>query len=278
MRTLYVTDLDGTLLRPTGTLAEEDRQVLGMLVHQRGILLTYATARSYRVASRVVGNDLWRIPVVVHNGAFTVDTGSGRPVRTHLLDADTVRDVVFSCERHQLAPLLFGLHGGRERAQWVRGAETPALRHFIADRPGDPRFAPVADFSALDLIGVFGIAVMATPDPIAALDTDLDRSTAPARRTISRDTYHPEDTWLEITAPQASKAGEVLALRAALRADRIVCFGDNHNDLSLFDIADEAYAVGNASDAVRASATALIGRNTDSGVVRWLWNNARGAR
>lgn len=43
----------------------------------------------------------------------------------------------------------------------------------------------------------------------------------------------------------------------------------------MFEAADESYAVGNASDDVKALATAVIGSNADDGVARWLAANAR---
>jgi hydroxymethylpyrimidine pyrophosphatase-like HAD family hydrolase len=251
-------------------LTPADRAALGRLVGERGLLLTYATARSFRRTAPVVGTEIWRVPVIVHNGAFSVHPRSGRPRRTHLLAPEAVAAAIVAATRHGLCPAVFSLRDGLDRVQWVRGHETPALGRFLADRPGDPRFAPVGSPDELATHGVFAIAVMDTPGPVAAVVADLDAAGAAPGRTVSQDAHHPEDTWLEIGAPDASKAGEALALRDELGADRLVCFGDNHNDLSLFAVADESYAVANAAAAVRAAATAVIRSNAESGVVRWL--------
>jgi hydroxymethylpyrimidine pyrophosphatase-like HAD family hydrolase len=88
-------------------------------------------------------------------------------------------------------------------------------------------------------------------------------------------TYHPQDIWVELSPPGVSKASEILAIAKSLRAARIVCFGDNHGDLGLFEIAHESYAVANATEAVRARATATIASNADGGVVEWLDAHAR---
>ena len=45
MRTLYVSDLDGTLLRPDGRVSAYSLGVLNRLI-EAGVLFTYATARS----------------------------------------------------------------------------------------------------------------------------------------------------------------------------------------------------------------------------------------
>ena len=51
---------------------------------------------------------------------------------------------------------------------------------------------------------------------------------------------------------------------------RVICFGDNDNDLSMFALADESYAPENANDAVKRAATAVIGHHDDEGIARFL--------
>lgn len=52
-------------------------------------------------------------------------------------------------------------------------------------------------------------------------------------------------------------------------------FGDGENDVDLFEAADEAYAVANAADVLKAVATGVIGANDEDGVARWLDAHAR---
>ena len=56
--------------------------------------------------------------------------------------------------------------------------------------------------------------------------------------------------------------------------DGLVVFGDSVNDLSGFRIADECYAVSNASEGLKAAATAVIGSNDEDAVAQWLARNA----
>ncbi|MCI9051925.1 MAG: HAD hydrolase family protein [Lachnospiraceae bacterium] len=52
MRTLYVTDLDGTLMWDDKTISNEGVAILNNLL-SHGIFLTYATARSLSSASEI---------------------------------------------------------------------------------------------------------------------------------------------------------------------------------------------------------------------------------
>ncbi len=71
-------------------------------------------------------------------------------------------------------------------------------------------------------------------------------------------------------APEVSKGNAILALAARLSTNRIVVFGDDVNDISMFDVADESYAVRGAIQELQLRATATIGANSDEAVARWL--------
>ena len=49
-----------------------------------------------------------------------------------------------------------------------------------------------------------------------------------------------------------------------------MAFGDGKNDIEMFEIADESYAVENAVDELKAIATGIIENNDSDGVAKWL--------
>ncbi len=51
MRTLYVSDLDGTLLRSDGRTSEYTNRVINRLT-EKGMVFSYATARSLTTAKK----------------------------------------------------------------------------------------------------------------------------------------------------------------------------------------------------------------------------------
>ena len=55
-----------------------------------------------------------------------------------------------------------------------------------------------------------------------------------------------------------------------LSVPRFVVFGDQINDVGMFRMADEAYAVAGAVPDLAQHATAVIGSNDDDAVARWL--------
>ena len=75
-RTLYVSDLDGTLLRSDQRTSDYTNRVINELT-DRGMLFSYATARSYVSSHRVTAGLTARIPVILYNGAMTRDSVTG---------------------------------------------------------------------------------------------------------------------------------------------------------------------------------------------------------
>jgi hydroxymethylpyrimidine pyrophosphatase-like HAD family hydrolase len=64
-------------------------------------------------------------------------------------------------------------------------------------------------------------------------------------------------------------------LKELLQCDRLVVFGDGKNDMDMFRIADECYAVENAVEELKEIATAVIGSNMVDGVANWLLEHAK---
>ena len=78
-KTLYVTDLDGTLMRDDKTISRESVAILNRLL-ARGLSLTYATARSLASASRITRNISFHLPVIIRNGTILADPQSRREI------------------------------------------------------------------------------------------------------------------------------------------------------------------------------------------------------
>ena len=87
---------------------------------------------------------------------------------------------------------------------------------------------------------------------------------------VYQEDIYTGEQWLEIMPQKASKAQAALQLKQKLECDRLVVFGDGKNDIDMFEIADEAYAVENAVSELKAVATGIIGSNENDGVAKYL--------
>ena len=87
-----------------------------------------------------------------------------------------------------------------------------------------------------------------------------------------KDIYSDEQ-WLEIMPKEVTKASAVKKLKQITQSDYVVVFGDGLNDLKMFEVADECYAMSNAEPELKAAATKIIESNDNDGVAHWLAEN-----
>lgn len=240
---LFVADLDGTLLRPDETIGARTIAAVNALA-DRGHLFTIATARSFHAARRLSRGLNLTLPVIVYDGAMVVHPLTGSVLRTSLFAAQEVRHVLAELATCGAQPVLYMMREGVDRYCWLNRQVSPAVRDFVGPPPYGTRALPLHDWDEIDLGAVFYISVPGD-----------DAAAAPGR---------------DITAPGVSKGTEVSRLREETGAEHVVVFGDGRNDLSMFAVADESYAVADAPADVRARAGAVIGRSGDEAVADWL--------
>ena len=142
------------------------------------------------------------------------------------------------------------------------------IANFIKTRPNDPRHRPVTEDQMLDGDIFYFLCI----DDDAKLAPCFEKLKQEFQCTYQIDMYDGEH-WLEIMPPIATKANAARKLKEMLGCDKIVAFGDGINDLPLFEIADEKYAMENAVPELKKAATAVIGSNEKDGVARWLLEN-----
>ena len=82
--------------------------------------------------------------------------------------------------------------------------------------------------------------------------------------TVSR----PQPYYLDVTAPRGKKGDGIVALAAAFGVPlaAVAVFGDQYNDLAMFERAGMSVAMGQAPEEVRAAATHVSRSNEDDGV------------
>lgn len=277
--TLLVSDLDGTLLRPDASLSGRSISAINDLI-ARGGSFTYATARSFTSASVVTAGLALTLPVATYGGAVIVDPRTGRTSSDRMLPVAVVEAVLAATQEPGTPqPILFAQHDGRDRVCWRPATTTPHIQAFLDARPGDPRLQPLADWSRIDPAQVFYISLIGTEADIRRLAAGLADTLAHCHSVLGADIYDGAH-WLELTAMEATKASAVTTIARQIGAERIVCFGDNLNDLPMLAVADHAIAVANAAAEVLAAASEVVAANTDDGVARWIarWLGAASGR
>lgn len=269
MKTLFVSDLDGTLLQSSERTSPFTNEVINALV-ERGMLFSYATARSYMTAQKVTAGLHAKIPLIVYNGAMVIDNTDHSFLVKNFFGAEAER-LLDDLGRSGVVPIVYAFIDGQERFSFVPAMCTHGMNLFLESRKGDIRTNGVDSPEKLRQGEIFYITCIDTPEKLRPL---YEKYRERYHCVFQRDLYTKEQ-WLEIMPKAASKANAVRQLKERLGCQRVVAFGDGKNDIDMFEIADEGYAVCNAVEELKAVATGIIGSNEEDGVARWLLEHYR---
>lgn len=270
MTTLYVTDLDGTLLNSNDQISEYSIRTINGLV-AKGMQFTYATARSLVSASVVAKGLSTTIPIIAYNGVLIMNPETGEVLSFLSFTEEETAYAIGVLREHGGNPLVYAYVDGVERVSYVTGRENEGIRRYLDVRKGDRRFRPLADETCLYQGDIFYFTCIADREELLPLYEIFVRDER-FRTTLQQELYRPE-YFLEIMPRKASKAEAIKRLKEIWHCDKVVSFGDAVNDIPMFEISDECYAVANAVPELKAHATGVIASNDEDGVAKWLEQN-----
>lgn len=274
-KTLYVSDLDGTLLDPSSRVSAESANILNDLI-AKGAMFTVATARTPATvqpllekvtpARTPMGRD---IPAIVMTGAAYWNRRLARYDYVHMMSLRATDIILKEFAKAGINPFNYclGQHENlnvyhteglttREDAFYQERRHLTLKRFHLGQKP--------KDYEATVLFFAIG-----NPEKMERLCQAINSKTD-CSAAWYRDIFNPEVALMDVYAPGCSKATAVKDVATELGCDRIVVFGDNLNDLPMMQVADLAVAVDNALPAVKEQADIVIGPNTHPSVADFI--------
>ena len=270
--TLYVSDLDGTLLGEDSLLSAVTVATLNRIIGELGGLFTVATARTPATVVPLMQAVHARLPFIVIGGSAMWNPVTMSYEHTRGIDDMTVNAVADVFDRHDAHPFIYRRHGKGLLHTHHYGPLSPQEERFIAARQHLPLkkfFLDDCNYRHNDdeALLIFSMNRYAV---LKAIATDLKASVPTCSVMLYHDIFDESEGYLEIFTAGTSKAGAIRELAREVGAGRIVVFGDNRNDIAMMQAADHSVAVGNAFDEVKAVASEVIGPNTADSVARWI--------
>ncbi|MEE1243314.1 HAD family hydrolase [Frisingicoccus sp.] len=264
MGTLYISDLDGTLLNRNAQISEYTRETLNNLI-DKGMLFSYATARSQTSSGEVTKGLGVKLPIIVYNGTFVLDPMTGEALLSNYFGSE-VQSLLDDLIAHDIYPIVYSHAEETERFTYIPEMASRGVKAHIRNRKGDHRTHPVETINQLYTGDIFCVNCIDEPEKLEPMYEKY------------KDLYHciyyadiySGEQWLEIMPKTVSKANAVQWLKQYLGCDKVVVFGDQKNDISMFEAADECYAVSNAVKDLKVLATDIIHENNEDGVAKWL--------
>ena len=271
MATLYVSDLDGTLIRDDLTLSAEARRDLCALLDE-GTLITVASARSVTSIRAILGDIPFTLPIVEFNGAFISEYRTGKHEVVNPIPAPLAREVFSALVDGGCEPYVSSFDGTRDLV-FYREIANEGMAAYFAERVAfkDERLRRVDDLAAVLDGGTICLTVVERGERLAPVHASLAAAFGDRLVLTSYD-YRYFPGWKFFTAHdrKATKDQAIAALRKSrgLEQAELVVFGDDVNDIGMLRAADRPIAMANAKPEVIAVAGEVIGSNNEDSVVR----------
>lgn len=269
MKTLFLTDLDGTFLNSKAEVTEKSASIINELI-QKGVLFTLSTARTHATVLEMFSHVKLNVPLVLMNGVLIFDPVKKVTVSTVGIDRKSALLVLDIFKKHKKEPMLYYENNGKLRIYYKdlankyqqdyinNRSENSIKEFFFNDSPTLPQNGESPVY----------IVTLDPYDKLKEIYEEVSKIEA-LNCMFYRDNY-TNCYFLEIMSKSVSKGTGALKVKELVGADRIVAFGDNLNDIPIFEVADESYAVSNAHDNLKKMATGVIGSNDEDAVALFI--------
>ncbi|QIR35927.1 HAD-IIB family hydrolase [Tolypothrix sp. PCC 7910] len=271
--TIYISDLDGTLLTNNAVLSDYSKHKLQELL-QDGLMFTVASARSVVFMGVVLRGLKLPLPIVEFNGAFISDLESGRHEIINSIETEIIEDIYQLICSFKCVPFISSFNGS-EDCCYYQQIINEGMQWYINDRllHQDERLRAIANFTDAFCDQIVCITIINHKEIISELEIAIHERYGDRIQTYHyENSYNPGWYWLTIYSHKATKAQAILTLQAAygLKNSKLTVFGDHNNDIEMFQIADCAIAVANATVELQRHATHVIDSNQADSVVRYI--------
>jgi len=273
MPSLYVTDLDGTLIRDDLTLSPFSRARLTELLND-GAAITIATARSIVSLTAILGDLPFRLPIVEFNGSYLSDYHTRRHLVVNAIEPDVATETYRRVRAAGMRPFISAFDGANDLL-FYREISNPGENAYLRERQSfsDRRLRQVPDLEPCLSHKVICLTMIDREERVRAVQDDL-QGVVGNRLVYTIYAYRYFSGWHFFTVHDA-KATKDQGIRAlqegwGFQGWPLVVFGDDVNDMPMFRIASRAVAVRNAIPEVKALAHEVIGTNEEDSVLRWI--------
>lgn len=270
-KTLYVSDMDGTLLNSSSVLSETTTAKLNKLISE-GALFTVATARTPATVVELMKNVDSNLPYIVMAGCATWDNQKKGYESARIISNSSIERLIGIFEKNGNNPFIYYKNGNQIVVNHVREL-TAEEKEFIEPRIKTPlkRLKTCSSLTVdATLEGAMLIFSMGKFEALRNIADEIDKEGIDCTYNCYHDIFKKDEGFIDIYVNGTTKAAAIKELARKIGAERIVVFGDNLNDIPMMKVADWSVAVSNAFDEVKEYANEITESNDEDAVVRWI--------
>lgn len=265
MKTLYMADLDGTILPQGDEIPDRTAVIINALI-KHGLNFTVNTSRTPQSAEPPLKKLNLKLPAILMNGACFYDFSAKLATDIFYIDVSVAQKVLDIIEKYPCNPFVFNADGNDVFANYTR-CVSEAEKEFVKKRKNYyKKFVQSDKFILSDKVAY--IICVGNRELLSGINSELKSLDGVSSSFFITD--NGDGCYLEIYAFSAGKANAAKRFKEKYGFDRIVAFGDNLNDIEMLSFANTGVAVANAKDELKKSADIVIGSCEENAVADYL--------
>jgi Cof subfamily protein (haloacid dehalogenase superfamily) len=265
MHNIYITDLDHTFLRSDLSISEYTKEIWNSFSSHS--ILTIATARTYKKSAQLLKGVDINAPMILLDGAL-IATMDKQIIDTKFISKDIADGIIDEGAKLGIYPFILSLKDKELNEAFLHSsilndAQTEVLKRYAKD----DNLKAYKNIRAMS--DNFKVVYMGDEMLLRELEANLKAIYKDTLKYILAPEAYVGCYFLTILHKDADKSHGIKSVSEYVGFDlaKLTVFGDNHNDLGMFDLAFRAVAVANAQEEVKKRADVVLKHTNDEDAV-----------
>ncbi|MEA1893534.1 MAG: HAD-IIB family hydrolase [Campylobacterota bacterium] len=269
MKNIYITDLDHTFLKNDLSISDYTQNIWNS--YSSHSILSVATARTYKKTAQFLKNIHVNAPMILLDGAL-IATIDKKIIDTKFIPKDIADTIIEEGAKFGIYPFVLALADQNLNEAFLHSdilnkAQQEVLTRYV----GDDNLKECRNIRAMD--DNFKIVYMGDEKLLQELALHVEGIFGDELKYILAPEAYIGCYFLTILHKNADKSHGIQSVSEYSGFDlkKLTVFGDNYNDLGMFELAGTSVAMANAQLKVKDNATVILPHtNDEDGVAKYL--------
>ena len=269
MKNIFITDLDHTFLRNDLTLSKFTKDTWNELGAKA--IVSVATARTYKKTEQFLKGVDINAAMILLDGAL-IATRDKKIIDTKFINKEVADAIIDEGAKFGIYPFILALADKNLNevflySEILNTIQKKVIKNYVADDHTKKQ----KNIRAMD--DNFKIVYMGEEDLLKRLALHVESIFGDNFKYILAPEAYTQSYFLTILNKDADKSHGIKTVSeyADFDLNKLTVFGDNFNDIGMFDLAGTSVAMANAQDAVKEKADIILPHtNDEDGVAHYL--------
>ena len=209
-----------------------------------------------------------KIPAILMNGSVIYDLKNNHYISYNKLSNDIVSTIIQILDKENINAFVYTIKNDFINVYHKKLVKSYQI-NFYNERSDKTKYKKFIELPVPANSNILYFTILETEQTINNLYNKL-KHIDDITITIYEYHYNKGLCYMEIYSTESSKTNWIKYLKKEYNFSKVISFGDNYNDIPMFNISDECYAVSNAVDSLKEISTSIIGSNTDDSVAKFI--------